>query len=1530
MGTYFNKNSAYIGSLTSFVLDTKPYHSKLTEVVEEYQFFDTMAVKITEQNSLQVKIDPVWLYNYYSGADPTFRSLPLKQLHSSLQTLFPSNASTSYPGAIKAFRDENTDFASIPYVYSKKAFDGIGVPNVFIERSGNRSTIEPLVEGLDFFQSHGSFQFQVKQTSDAGTNFVPSWTEVRNENVISTASAYTKQVARDITLNSQSNRWDQNVPPNPNAAINKIKALLLQIQALPVSMHVVYLLTGQQPPLPATQFDPPPVPEGAVWRPLLDVVNGDLEHLDTLGNLNQILPELPRDYEPLLNQLVADSTGVLPGYNDWVGSDTFDPPTSYVSERFTQLTPSMYFNMFSDADVRESGQARYDNVITDYLDVHNIVASTAAAAGDTWRLVAEDDPTLYSVFSSIDGYIGTFDTTSGNTFSSTTISFTYDRTNTTTPLRVFLTPTPGYTITIRNRNRLVFGPTAPLEVWDIIKVNPIAYTRPVFISSRYGFIRDQAGVVGHVTILDTSIPTSTITLTARAGGQYFDLTSDIEPGYTAVIQVNVPHAGRLGFTIVPGSAQSFVQGDRFYIAISNEPAKVIDLDLGYGYDLDSYDAQNLDYDSFAPGQKLNFAFGTRFTDYNLASLNLTIAQNAVTGRKWRLTAVPDLARPIATLKKDGSTSNGVDVQALTSGVSPDPALNAAAVFETIGAVTNGVPDLRVYYATTFSVQYSTDNFNTVTSIGNATVDTLFSDSTHGISFTLTTGTKPFIGVQSDGSSIVSGGDVFTFEVLNEDATLVEDVIGFTSANNARLVMYGDGFHEAPPAQWTVTFTSTTNYTVSGILTEGTTGFQVPNGPAAASILTGGVYSNESTFNALGVHFSVVAGSVGFGAGDVFRFSTFSRKPSYLVHGSASGWQDDAVVGEQYWNGIIGFKIEAPTAELFSITRGVLTGRQIAGTRLTGTNSWALGSGVLQLTRLRFDAPNLIYTLTPTPKASATPTGWYVTRSDIGAVGHLSRTGSFTDQYVTLTASTAIPSSAVVELNLEITADDFGLWTGQDTVILRPVVSARLPTANDFVLIDKRTDDRLALNLRYDSVAVPPSLAALAPYTIDQRFIDVNTANGRVPLANTSPETAILTNWIPLTVLKYDSSTSIAEFPDSAVSHVVYSAGSGELIGTLSPISSNPWYPMEFKWYFDGTSPATIANSFFTKYLKLNSEANLVTFGSGFNDIVSVRISETVNFLISGGALSTDFLFRDTVSVQISEYHDWTISMTQADSISAVLADGPFDGFLPGYDNLPYDSEAHGYDTGIPLTDNFHEARQLAGLDSLTSKQISMTPTERDTRLNVLLSLMNNFLNGSLAGTTLEQFLANVSADPIGATLASTGFGIPARGMGMDITIGSAGADVNNPSTEGASAGVQDALVIMAVDPATTVDTFGYDVGGIDSVGNRSAMIFTASLPPVPNPLASFTTYSNFETPLAVVGDPSIPADFTARTFEFHFQVTAANLAAVQSMANPRVFMWLPTAGAPVQISVVEKIGTGKYRVSLAATTEAKFYLQPGP
>lgn len=1464
------KNTRYISSLVSYVNDTKPFHSKLTEVVEEYQFFDEMSVKLSESFASRLKINPAWTYSFYSSGSAINNRVPLKQLHTHLARAFPLN--TSSYGAVKVGRDENTDLASVPYVYSKQTFDGPGIAEVLLERQGNRAILEPMVEGIDFFQSHGSFQFQVKQTTDANTNFVPSWNETRNDDVVWQASVITRRRANDNTKST--------------SALSQIKTLLTQIQALGLSVAATALLTPLLTPLNTVQdytalrtaatTDGLTIPVGLTGYDLILYVDerASLLSPSTIAirnNLVAILDSylLSRDYEPLLNQLISDGETPLAGYAGWIGDDT--TTLKYVDERLSNLTPSLYFNAYSNHSTFESGQAEYPAVTTPYFTVTNIDTTVAAVAGDAWTVIASDPlQPYYDVFSALTGYVGSVTATVGGAvFSSSTLTFTITH----------LAQAPlDYSATIRNRNRIVFEETANLETWNIIKVNPIAYTRPTLRSTRYGYLRSATNVVGEVTLIGTSLPTGTIVLTAQAGGQYFDLTSTAEPSYTAVIQVGIPYNdGRIAFTIVQGSAVPFSEGDRFFIRITNAPAQAANLDLGYGYDLDSYDNPNLLYTAAAT-PKINFVYDTRFTDYNLSTLNLQIGQSAVAGRKWRIRAIPNLAQPIATIKKDGSGPiEWVDLQAATSGVAPDPALLAAPLYSMLGD-SNPAPDLRLYYATDFSVEYSDNDFATLTVLGTVPVGGSFSSVAQDVSFTLTPGSKPFIGVLSDDGlalSAVQGGDVFSFEVINNPPT-VELPIGITSATAARLVLHGDGFHEAPPASWTVTFTSATTYTVSGILTEGSPGSQVPGGPVSGE-LSGSALISGLSFNRLGIHFTIVPGQAGFAAGDVFTFTTFSRKPTYLVHGSVTGWTEDAVVGEPYWNGHIGFTIQPPTAELFSTVREVPT----------APNTWSVGGGTVALTRLRFDAPSLQYYLTPTA------TGWLVGRSDVGALGHLAMTGTFTDTYITLTATGVTP----VALTLEITADDFTLWNAQDVVIVRPQDEARLPENNDFLLIDRRTNDRLTLNLDYSVVSGAPSIAGLAPITIDENYIDTYTGPAGIPLANTSPETAILTNWVPLITIPRDNTISTAEFADAATRYEFRAAGSNELVGTLEPTSSNSAWPVEFVW--DST--------FLTTYLPLNTQVNFVTYGSGFNDRVNVRLSEGINFLIGGGVLTTDFLFADDVPIAIDEYHQWNIVQRQQDAFNALIEDSPFGGFLAGYDNLPFDEETFGYDTGYPLVDAFLQAKQLAALGSLT--------TQQETILADNLLLINNYLvGGDLGSTELVDFLGALYEN--GEVLGTSGFGFPARGLGIDI-------QTNQTNT--ASASIQDAFVTVAADLSYGQGEQGLDVGGLDQVGARTAIIYSGALPPVPTS-PSITTYAEFQTPLALEGGGSL----TANVFEINFQITAANLATVTAMPTPKVFIWLPTWSAPKQAAVVTKLGVGKYQVSVPASTEAKIYVQPGP
>jgi hypothetical protein len=561
---------------------------------------------------------------------------------------------------------------------------------------------------------------------------------------------------------------------------------------------------------------------------------------------------------------------------------------------------------------------------------------------------------------------------------------------------------------------------------------------------------------------------------------------------------------------------------------------------------------------------------------------------------------------------------------------------------------------------------------------------------------------------------------------------------------------------------------------------------------------------------------------------------------------------------------------------------------------------------------------------------------------------LPQNGSFTDTYITLNTIVDVLSSEIRELKLQIIADDFTLWNNQDSVIINPKNQQRLPTNNDYVLIDKKTIDNIGINLDYGSVLSVPNLSILNPESIDQRFIDLYTGINGLPLSSTSPETALLSNWLPLNVKVFDTSTSIAEFSDTGSRFEYYSASSGMRIGELT--QSNSKWPAFFTW----------DQTFYSTFLPLNSSASILTYGNGFNDLINARITESVKFLISGGALTSDFLFSEIMNFNVLDNVTWRITQNQEDSSTIIINDGPFNGFLPGFDTLRFGYETNTGDInssgltedggyfgiGTPLTSYFLEAQQLSGITPLTPVQLLQSSDVRNARLSTLLQILDGFLNGSLASTTLPFFLSKINAeDPINFTpVAGLGsqyptFGLPDVGMATSIGVGIQSADINNPSVEGLSNQIIESTIITAEDLGYSYDSLRYDVCALDEVYNKTAIIFADSIPPIPNILPLLTTYNNFESPLSVIGDSLLPNDYAVRTFEINFKITASNHLFMQNLqpagsvsvsGQLRVFVWLPNETAPIQVPVVEKINTGKFKFSLSSPSEAKLYVDLVP
>ena len=1366
---FLNKTSQYVQSLVDFVLDTKPYHSKLTEVVEEYHFFDNVKVKIDERLNIRAKLDSHWHYNYYSSANAAIRTLPLQRV------VEPSFFRTTH----LVGTGENKDMASVPYVYSKAAFDHDAINAVYVQRASG--LVEPLVESVDYFEGHGSFQFQIKQTMNAANVFDPRWSTTADDGIIAAASAHTRALALDTT--------------NPVSAVNKVRGLLDEIRAA---------ATGGG-----------------------DFLQQELNALYAIINV----PGMPQSYEGLLNYLDVTPAVVARLTRPVRDSNRNDSSNTSYEGLFQGLSSPLYFGMFTDMGIRESGAIQYADVGSGRLSVSSIVPDIDGAY-EGWTLTSMDnDTSQWSVAGSTSGFVGFV--TAGDTFSFPgKISF-----NTTGISQ----PAIGETLTLEPKYKVAVHRNAPLETWNIIKVNSIAHNRAVLVSTGYGKIKDLSGAIGLVTLLDPAMVTSDIILEARADGVTFDLTNTEDLNHQGVVTVNqVYNDGRVGFTIVSGST-AFHQGDKFIISVENLPAHARHIDLGYGYDLDVYDNDNLAYPD---GSKIGFYYDGRFIDYDTSVMNVEVTQAAVDGRKFRVRATPN-GVPVATLKKDGSGPfQQVDLTDATSGTAPDPSLTSVPVYSMAGDA-NTQPDLYLYYATEFNVEYSDNDFHTASTIGTVVVGSTFTSAQYGIKFTLVAGSKPFIAAQSDdglNQQRVEGGDVFSFDIFNPFPTLVEKPIGLTSAFIPRLNLYSDSFYEVAPAKWTINFTTPTTYTVSGVQTGENGGLPVPGTPTAELPLP-----TNYSFKQLGIHFTIVPAGAIF-AGDTFSFETYENKPEYLVHGSVTGFTEPATVGKYYWNGKIGFKITAPEHELYS------GGKVIASATANFT-----------LDRLRSDTPSLTYIL------SKTASGYMVSRTDVGVIGFCPAIGTFSDRY----ASFTLAGTTQVELKLDINAHDYTLFNAQDVVILHPKVKARLPAVGDTVVVEKTEAGRLAISL----TPIPSvNVTKLAPITIDQRFIDLDT-NGTIPLSATSPETSFLQGWLPMVQTPMDSATSIALFSDPATRISFASAASGEAIGVVRQQGTNINEPILFEW----------DRAFFAKYLPLNAEANLVVIGSGWNDKTRVHVSESIKFLIGGGALFENWLFHDDAHVNFLETPLFKIASNYSNSFNVEVKD-TFGDFMMGYDNQEYDNEAGGYDEGFP-----------PDLYSLLSKY-----NVSDDEYESILKQWGFYLNSPIPPTTEQQWAyvrSKILLDPNPGTTTS-GFGLPAQGFAIDI--------MQKP-TEGSAAAFTEAMVIVAADLANGHDINAYDIGALDLQGDTKALMYTGSLPPVPTSVPPGTTYDSLDTPLYTL----IPA----RTFEITFSGSATQLSAL----FPTFRVWLP-GGAAAQVvptGLVEKVSAGKYRFSIPQASEAK-------
>ena len=174
---YLSVANGHIDSLIDYVLDVKPYHTKLSEIVEEFLFEDQIAVRITEQQSTLTTLGPDFLNKSLLGSravwDIIGNARPAEWLSANRivvsdgsRRVFPVPTTVT----AKLFSDLSSenfevdvdDDTQIPGitrgVYNPVRWDGPGIARVL-------KNDVPQAESVDYHISHGAFSFDTFSSS---------------------------------------------------------------------------------------------------------------------------------------------------------------------------------------------------------------------------------------------------------------------------------------------------------------------------------------------------------------------------------------------------------------------------------------------------------------------------------------------------------------------------------------------------------------------------------------------------------------------------------------------------------------------------------------------------------------------------------------------------------------------------------------------------------------------------------------------------------------------------------------------------------------------------------------------------------------------------------------------------------------------------------------------------------------------------------------------------------------------------------------------------------------------------------------------------------------------------------------------------------------------------------------------------------------------------------------------------------------------------------------------------------------------
>lgn len=1516
-----NKYSRYLNGLVSYINDTKPFHSKLTEIQEIYQFEESMNVKIQEDWSWDILCKAFWLYEYYSDGRPT-NTFGGKRRHLVQHLASPLFRGTSNSMFVVG-RDESKSLEFLPKIFDENC---LSLSDIIIKR--NKRNIF-LHQGLDYHRSHGTYVFGIKQTNRIGFRVYCGKQE------FTSATNVPYPIIKDVVIAGA-----ETIRIRSGNAV-KVNDKLIKILGPGFVVVDGYKTTTYDPLIEEKENKDSlldavkavkdfamdklnPYSAYTKIKTVLDAINVAVNP-SLAPNSKQALTDLytkleksiPTDFEALMVYVVAENVPLISGYSGWRGVDETPPfdNQKYVESFLYSLSPNILQNYWNDRGEWKTAAIEYANKKGTTFEVFNVVPDKFSQNFEEWTVTAYDAETAY-VSGSTSEIIGSVQL--GQRFTSTSISFS-------TKKLTNAVPKTGDKVVLTPKNQIVVHNKAPLETWSIVKTDPFGYSRPAISSTRFPYVTDLQGVKNNITILDKTVATGSVVLAkSAAGSSTLTVIHEQDSRINGTVQIgSVFNNGLIAFKVNQGSKYQLQDDEIVVIEIENIPPYAEELSICYTYDCDGYDSENSVYNTVddpykiyfskiefgfdgksnygvgvfeqspinpAPQdvqtyvqdflRRIEFGYDSRFVGYDFTNFNLQFVSDATSSdRMWRLRALPDFSKPLKL--HGGDPTNKFNLRGSEQPTNPFAPAKYDADDSQLpgeGNRTSSDPDfdadLFLYYASSFALEwYDPEQMTWVVLDTNVPINSAYVNTQEGMSFTIVPASKEFIAAEvhsswyNSSNQIVQattyGGDCITWTTKNPFPICLG--VDFVSNRAPRILMHAPSFTETDDFLWKMTFSDSSKYVLSGLGQKENSGVTVT--PRNVNFAVDGFSLKDRTNS---IHYTFIPNEYGFGAGDAVSFYTYKTRPTYLVHGSVSGWQEPAEYNKYYWNGKIGFKIEPPA---FTFYNGATT------LPATNKNTWETEDGEFKITWSSHQIVDCNYIISNVD-------GRWVLVND----GVLVASGETELDDGVITISVPEVQYTSNKYTITVDSDDFDYSFGQDVVVMKSK-GFRDTKVDDVLFIEKSREEQMYMHLNSRTVNSTP----LRTESQGTHYFDLTTKQEpNIQLSKHSPEVQFTSHWMPLKKTNLDIPPSVSEFRDTATQFDFHSMASGELIGSLSPqIPEQPLEGNDFE--FDVASHG--------KYLPLNSSVNFLVRTGGYDEIVRVHFNEKLRFFITGGIGGLDAMFDDDFTVSIVDQLFKRITQNNGDEVSVEIDDEGFQGFLPGYDNLPLDAEIAGgasfppsdfgpppteptgyYDAGIILVDWFQ-----------TAKNLLLNPDRDETQhkqLSLLLDLLNPWVSvtdfASMSNNDLMERISTVAPDDEYLTNAvnyayTNAFGTPNAGLGIDI---------NQKSSSTSNARFKEIMIMQALQ-AGGIGQTGMGQGGFDASAVAMTQVTMQSIGTAP----TISTYANF-----------VGTEISSQTL---LKITSS-----AQIYNKTVMIWISGNSAP---TIVRPSILGKNTVSINLT-----------